>query len=427
MGSLIQLLFSSVTGIICEKIVAAGTAVLSNHFFATVYGPRLFGELQFVLSLSMVIGSVAMVFSAESVAPVLGRHLRLRHLVFHRIFRFRLASALGVLLMFGVVAWATMDRTNAEFSLVAGMLLMVEPFSIGTLMAYAERRPWVVTRARTLASCTRVLWLLAASQLSAGAIVAAMAWPIEGWISSVGSFFRYRKLALRPPGSFRGDSAVKRALFMRGIKIWPAIIVSVMILRLDRILLGMLLSKADLGIYSAAASLVEQWNSVGTALALALAPSMVFVARNEGQLRANAARLALYLGLLGCLAFVGCVAIGHAVFVMIYGKGFEAGVPVMIFATGCAIVSFGDSGMTTCLIAARRYRLILIKQGVTLAAMLAALFLVPRSLIMYAPSAATALALAIFWFVLYGRNARRAGKRMDAAASLAQSNGTAVK
>ncbi|SED09581.1 Membrane protein involved in the export of O-antigen and teichoic acid [Burkholderia sp. WP9] len=415
MKSIWRLLLSSITGVACEKLVGAAAAIAGNHLFANFYGPRLFGELQFALSLSSVVGSIALVFSAQAVAPMLGKSLRLRHLVFYRTFRLRLSSTLSVMLLFAVGACLIMNRTSAEFAVVAAMLLIVEPFAVGTLMAYAERRPWTATRARTLASGVRVLWLYAAAHVSAGAVVASVAWPIEACIATLGPFYRYRKLAFRAPKSLRGDSAVKQELLVRGVKFWPAIAVGVLILRLDRILLSVLMSKADLGIYSAAASLVEQWNSVGAALALALAPSMVFIARNEAQLRAKALRLALYLVLLAVFAFICSLAVGHAAFLMIYGESFKAGAPVMIFSTGCSIVVFADAGLTTWLIAARRYQMILAKQGLTLGAILASPFVVPHAAVMYAPATATALAMAIFWCAVHGRNAYRASRLSTAA------------
>jgi O-antigen/teichoic acid export membrane protein len=413
--SISRLLLSSITGVACEKLVGAAAAIAGNHLFANIYGPRLFGELQFALSLSSVIGSIALVFSAQAVAPMLGKHLRLRHLVFYRTFRLRLTSTLSVMLLFAVGACLIMNHTSAEFAVVGATMLIVEPFAVGTLMAYAERRPWTVTRARTLASGVRVLWLYAAAHLSAGAVIASMAWPIEACIAVLGPFCRYRKLALQAPKSLRGDGVVKQELLVRGVKFWPAIAAGVLILRLDRILLAMLMSKADLGIYSAAASLVEQWNSVGAALALALAPSMVFMARNEVQLSAKALRLAGYLALLAVFAFIFSLAVGHAAFLMIYGESFKAGAPVMIFATGCSIVVFADAGLTTWLIAARRYRLILAKQGMTLGAILVSPFVVPHAAVMYAPATATAMAMAMFWCTIYGRRTYRASRRSAAA------------
>ncbi|WP_206998896.1 lipopolysaccharide biosynthesis protein [Trinickia mobilis] len=410
MKSFGRLLLSSVAGLVCEKLVGAIASVASNHLFTSVYGARLFGELQFALSLAYVVGGVAMVFSSDAVAPILGKHPRLRHLVLYRAFRLRLVSTLVVMLVFVSLAWALMTQASADFTLVAAMLLIAEPLSLGGLMAYSEKRPWVVTRAKTLASSARVLWLLATAHLSAGAVIASFAWPIEGFIATAGPLSRYFKLAFRAPKSFLGDETLTRAIVTRGVKFWPAMAVSMLTVKLDRILLAALMSKTDLGIYSAAAALVEQWNWVGVALALALAPSMVFGARNETELRAKALKLSFSLGLLATFGFIGSVAIGREAFLKIYGASFEAGAPVMIFATGCSIVTFADAGLSTWLIAGRRYLLILIKQGLTVAAIAASPFLVPQEAIMFAPPAATALAIVLFWCGVYGWPLTRASK-----------------
>ncbi|MCA8488918.1 hypothetical protein [Burkholderia arboris] len=403
MNAFVRLLFSSFAGVVCEKIIGALAAIASNHLFANIYGARLFGELQFALSLAYVIGSVALIFGAQVIQPILGKHPRLRHMVVYRAFRLRLTLTLAVMLLFmGVVVIVMRPSSVSELTLIAAFALIVEPIALGSLMAYAESKPWVITRARAYASCVRVLWLYVAAHASMGVIVAAFAWPLEACVAAAAPFSRYRALALKSPKSFRGSAAVTKALVVRGLRIWPAIAASVLVLRMDRLLLGVLVSKADLGIYASAASLVEQWNSVGTTLALALAPSMVFSARTESLVRAKALKLGLYLGLVGCVAWVGSYFVGRKVFLMIYGPAFVQGVPIMIYATGCAIATFVDAGLSTWLLAVRRYRLIMIKQVLIVAAIVAAPFVMPRTLVMYAPSTGIAVSLVAFWCVVLG-------------------------
>jgi O-antigen/teichoic acid export membrane protein len=402
-NSFLQLLFSSFSGVVTEKVVGALAAIASNHLFANIYGARLFGELQFALSLAYVVGSVALIFGAPVIAPIFGKHRRLRHMVFYHTFRLRLILSLAVMLVFmGIVALAMPASSATALTLIAALVLTVEPLALGSVMAYAETKPWVITRAKAYASGVRVLWLLAAAHASMGAVIASFAWPLEACVAAVAPFSRYRTLAFNSPRQHLGNAVITRTLVVRGLKIWPAIAASVIVLRMDRLLLGVLMSKADLGIYAAAASLVEQWNSVGTTLALALAPSMVYVARNEAQLRARSLKLASWLAMVGVVAAVACVFLGERVFLIVYGPQFVAGVPVMIYATFCAIATFADAGLSAWLVAARRYRLIVTKQAVTVAAIAIAPFLMPRSLMMYSPATGTAVSLVLFWAITFG-------------------------
>jgi len=400
------LLFSSLSGVVCEKAIGALAAVASNHLFATLYGARFFGELQFALSLAYVVSSAALIFSAQAVSPIFGRHPRLRHLVFYRAFRLRLGSTLSVTLLFLVIVALLTQSSNNALMLVAGLVMLCEPIALGSLMAYAETKPWVITRAKAYASGVRVLWLLGAAHASVGAVIASFAWPLEAYVAAAAPFTRYRTLAFNRPPSLHGSETVKRTLIVRGLRMWPAIAASVLVLRMDRLLLGTLMSKTDLGIYAAAASLVEQWNSVGTTLALALAPAMVFVARGEDQLRSKAIKLSAYLAVIAAVALVGSLFVGRTVFLVIYGPAFEAGIPVMIFGTACSIATFVDAGLTTWLIAARRYRLMTIKLLVTIAAIGVAPFVMPTALMMYAPAVGTALSIVLFWAAVFGQGQR---------------------
>lgn len=406
MKSFKTLLFSSLSGVVCEKAIGALAAVASNHLFATLYGAHFFGELQFALSLAYVVSSAALIFSAQAVAPIFGRHPRLRHLVFYRAFRLRLGSTLSVTLLFLVVVGFLMQSSGSALMLIAGLVMLCEPIALGSLMAYAETKPWVITRAKAYASGVRVLWLLGAAHASVGAVVASFAWPLEAYVAAAAPFSRYRSLAFNRPPSLHGSDTVKRTLIVRGLRMWPAIAASVLVLRMDRLLLGTLMSKTDLGIYAAAASLVEQWNSVGTTLALALAPAMVFVARGEDELRRKAIKLSAYLAVIAAVALIGSLFVGRTVFLLIYGPTFEAGVPVMIVGTGCSVATFVDAGLTTWLIAARRYRLMTAKLIVTIAAIGVAPFVMPSTLMMYAPAVGTALSIVLFWAVVFGQGQR---------------------
>ncbi len=404
------LLFSSLSGVVCEKAIGALAAVASNHLFATLYGAHFFGELQFALSLAYVVSSAALIFSAQAVSPIFGRHPRLRHLVFYRTFRLRLGSTLGVTLLFLIVVALLTQSSSGALMLIAGLVMLCEPVALGSLMAYAETKPWVITRAKAYASGIRVLWLLGAAHASVGAVVASFAWPLEAYVAAAAPFSRYRTLAFNRPRSLHGSDTVTRTLIVRGLRIWPAIAASVLVLRMDRLLLGTLMSKTDLGIYSAAASLVEQWNSVGTTLALALAPAMVFVARGEDQLRNKAIKLSAYLAAIAVVALVGSLFLGRPVFLLIYGHAFEAGIPVMIFGTACSIVTFVDAGLTTWLVAARRYRLMTVKLIVTIVAIGSSPFVMPTALMMYAPAAATAMSIVVFWVAVFGQGQRIKGR-----------------
>jgi O-antigen/teichoic acid export membrane protein len=399
------LLFSSLSGVVCEKGIGALAAVASNHLFATLYGAQFFGELQFALSLAYVVSSAALIFSAQAVSPIFGRHPRLRHLVFYRAFRLRLGSTLSVTLLFLLVVALLTESSNNALMLIAGLVMLCEPIALGSLMAYAETKPWVITRAKAYASGVRVLWLLGAAHASVGAVIASFAWPLEAYVAAAAPFSRYRTLAFNRPPSLHGSDTIKRTLIVRGLRMWPAIAASVLVLRMDRLLLGTLMSKADLGIYAAAASLVEQWNSVGTTLALALAPTMVFAARGDEQLR-KALKLSAYLAVIAAIALVGSLFVGRTVFLLIYGPAFQAGIPVMIFGTACSIATFVDAGLTTWLIGARHYRLMTIKLLVTIAAIGVAPFVMPTALMMYSPAVGTALSIILFWAAVFGQGQR---------------------
>jgi O-antigen/teichoic acid export membrane protein len=225
-------------------------------------------------------------------------------------------------------------------------------------------------------------------------------------VAAAAPFSRYRALAFHRPPSLHGSETVKRTLILRGLRMWPAIAATVLVLRMDRLLLGTLMSKTDLGIYAAAASLVEQWNSVGTTLALALAPVMVFVARGDDELRRKAIKLSAYLAMIAVVALIGSLFVGRAVFLVIYGPAFEAGVPVMIFGTACSIATFVDAGLTTWLIAARHYRLMTVKLIVTIVAIGVSPFVMPSALMMYAPATGTAVSIVLFWAAVFGQGQR---------------------
>ncbi|QCP54118.1 hypothetical protein FAZ95_34600 [Trinickia violacea] len=386
-------------------------AFASNYLFARMYGAALFGELQYALSLAYIVGSAALIFSAQSVSPILGRHTLLRHLVFYSAFRLRLSVTVLVFVIFSGIVLLIIRPHSLELTLIAGLAMFAEPISLGALMAYVDSRPWIVTRAKAYASSARVIWLYLAAHASLGAAVASIAWPIEACVAAAAPFFRYRALAIAEPRHLRNSDAVKRILIARGLKLWPAIAAGIFLLRIDRILLGSLISKAELGVYAAAASLVEQWNMMGATLALALAPKLVFGMRSGAEIRRGALMLGTYLAALAVAGSIGNFFIGRYVFLAIYGHAFESGISILNVAMFCSVVVFADSGFSAWLFAAKQYRMLLIKQILTVMAIVVSPFLFPRSYIQYSPSIGSAASLALFWLVLIVKTHSRAVKK----------------
>ncbi|MBN3820457.1 oligosaccharide flippase family protein, partial [Paraburkholderia sp. Se-20369] len=134
---------------------------------------------------------------------------------------------------------------------------------------------------------------------------------------------------------------VERPLFKHfataGTVFWLGLICMYLFLKLDRLMLERHVSFADLGRYSAAQQLNENWITLALMLAQTIAPAFVYRVQDVARLRRNIVRLlAMTAGLMAAGALV-LDAAAPLIVGKVFGPGYEASVDIFRWAVWLSV------------------------------------------------------------------------------------------
>jgi PST family polysaccharide transporter len=284
-----------------ERLTQIAVAIVISGLLARYFGPDVFGKWQYANTLLLVLSPITWVCGAEILVPtIVARDPRQLGTVLGSAFVLRIGvSALALVLTWGGIAAGLTDPlVGAMLAGLAVTMLFREPF-VGVINAWLQSltfsRPQLLTSMTTAilkAALVFVLVRAAASPARFGWLWAAEAAAIGGVLLLYYMRRHGGKLG------WRFDPALFRHFASAGTVFWFGLICMYLFLKLDRLMLAHHLSFADLGRYSAAQQLNENWITLALMLAQTLAPAFVYRVQDSALLRRNVLRLIAMTALL---------------------------------------------------------------------------------------------------------------------------------
>lgn len=306
-----------------ERVMRMILGVIVGVQVAVYLGPESYGLLSYALALVTVFGVAArlglnrivvreLVGRLEDGPRILGTTLVLR-------------AGAGLAMWAAVIAASfaadPVDRTSIALVAVVGATIPLQALEAIELRFEAEVATRGMVLARTIAlvlvSVARLVMVVQQAPLIAFAWAACC----ETLVIGVGFVVAHRARGLRI-STWRFRPELARAMLLES---WPEIVAGVatlLIMRLDVLLLGQLATSADVGVYAAAARLSEIWYFAPVVIVGSTFPALV-EARSRDPVRYRK-RLQQLLSAL--------VALGYAV-----------AIPTTIVATPLVTLLFGDA------------------------------------------------------------------------------------
>jgi len=330
--------------LLAEKAVRWAAALIVGVWLARYLGPTSYGQLGYALALAGLWGGLATLGVDNLVVRELVRQPEERRAILATALGLRLIG--GGLAAIGAIATAWFLRGSGDLAVILTALT-----SLGVLWAVgetfdgwfqAELRADLAVRARTLAlllvTAGRIALILAHASVVAFAALAAL----ETLLAAIALAWAARRAGVPVPRPQLAGAWTGRLLR----ECWPNIIANLAVMaymRLDRVLLGELADERSVGLYSAAASLVEVWYVVPIALVTSATPLFTRL-RTEDPARypADLARFARLLAGLGLAMALPLTLAAPWVLPLLFGEAFRAAVPVlMILPWGLVLIGLG--------------------------------------------------------------------------------------
>ncbi|WP_042301533.1 oligosaccharide flippase family protein [Paraburkholderia kururiensis] len=332
--------FANIVWLGLERVTQIAVAIVISGVLARYFGPDVFGKWQYANTLLLVLAPLTWVCGAEILVPtIVARPPAQLGTVIGSAFALRLSvSALALVLTWaGIAAGATDPLVGAMLAGLAVTMLFREPF-IGVINAWLQSmtfsRPQLMASMVTAIAKAALVWLLV--RMAAEPSRFGWLWALES--AAIGAvllvYYRHRH------GGRLGwhvDRGLFRHFATAGTVFWLGLICMYLFLKLDRLMLERAISFADLGRYSAAQQLNENWIALALMLAQTIAPAFVYRVQDVGQLRRNMRRL---FGLTALLMLSGALVLDLlAGFIIshVFGPGYEEATSIFRWAVWLSV------------------------------------------------------------------------------------------
>ena len=277
-----------------ERLTQIAVAIAISGLLARYFGPDVFGKWQYANTLLLVLSPITWVCGAEILVPtIVNRPPGQLGTVLGSAFVLRMgvSAAALVLTWIGIAAGFTDPLVGAMLAGLAVTMLFREPF-VGVINAWLQSmtysKPQLLTSMLTAVAKAALVYMLvraAASPARFGWLWALEAAAIGGILLLYYMHRHGGKLG------WHIDRSLLRHFASAGTVFWLGLICMYLFLKLDRLMLERHISFADLGRYSAAQQLNENWITLALMLAQTIAPAFVYRVHDAVQLKRNVGRL----------------------------------------------------------------------------------------------------------------------------------------
>jgi PST family polysaccharide transporter len=314
-----------------ERLTQIAVAIVIGGLLARYFGPDVFGKWQYANTLLLVLAPITWVCGAEILVPtIVQRGEAELGTVLGSAFALRISiSALALAATWaGIAAGLTDPVVGAMLAGLAVTMLFREPF-IGVINSWLQSqtysKPQLVASMATALAKMALVYLFVRMALTAPRF--AWLWALESAVIGAVLLGYY---ANRHGGKlgWRVERGLLRHFASAGTVFWVGLVCMYLFLKLDRLMLERAISFADLGRYSAAQQINENWIALALMLAQTIAPAFIYRVHDPERLMRNVVRLMLLAALVMIAGALVLDALAPFVITRVFGPDYVGAIPI---------------------------------------------------------------------------------------------------
>ena len=323
-----------------ERLTQITVAIVISGLLARYLGPDAFGKWQYANTLLLVIAPITWVCGAEILVPtIVDKPPAQTGAVLGSAFVLRMGvSVIALLLTWTWIAAGGADPlVGAMLAGLAVTLLFREPF-IGVINAWLQSMTY--SKPQLIASMTTAIvkaaLVYALVRMAAGAATFGWLWALEAAAIAGALVFYYMR---RHGGTlgWRFDRALFRHFASAGTVFWIGLICMYLFLKLDRLMLAHRVSFAELGLYSAAQQLNENWIALALMLSQTIAPAFVYRVTETARLKRNLLRLFAMTAVLMIAGAAVLDALAGFIIARVFGPNYASAADIFRWAVWLSV------------------------------------------------------------------------------------------
>lgn len=282
-GSTLRLVIANAGWLFCLRLLRVAFAFFVGVWTARYLGPTLWGQLNYAIALVVLFGPITRLGLENVVVHELVRRPGDRDEILGTAFALRaIGGVLSFALALGAVALLRPgDSTSLLLVAIVAFGMVFQAYDVIDIFFQSETNLKYPVNAKSaalaLANALKIVFILLGAPLPWFAGAAA----IEVVAGAAGLLVAYRLRGLEAR-AFRWSAEEARRLFAMG---WPLILsgtFAVIYFKIDQVMLGQMISQAEVGIYATAARISEMWYFVPVAISTAVFPVLIRSRQEEG-------------------------------------------------------------------------------------------------------------------------------------------------
>jgi PST family polysaccharide transporter len=332
--------FANIVWLGLERVTQIAVAILISGMLARYFGPDTFGKWQYANTLLLVLSPITWVCGAEILVPtIVNRPPAQLGTVLGSAFALRISVSAGALLItwIGIAAGLTDPLVGAMLAGLAVTMLFREPF-VGVINSWLQSmtysKPQLLTSMSTAIVKAGLVYLLVRAATTPARF--GWLWALES--AAIGAVLL--AYYIRRHGGKLGwhvDRSLFRHFASAGTVFWLGLICMYLFLKLDRLMLERAISFADLGRYSAAQQLNENWITLALMLAQTIAPAFVYRVQEPAHLRRNMWRLTAMTAALMIGGAIVLDLLAGIIIRRVFGAAYEGAIEIFRWAVWLSV------------------------------------------------------------------------------------------
>lgn len=345
-----------------EKLITVALIFYSEGMIARLLTPEAYGQWIYSVNFILLLSSLALVIGSEISVVSLARNKSIYKEIISGTFLVRLLFS--IIAMLAAILYAkffTNDVLIKEFIYILSLyLLLAEPFGVITNYFQANVKILPVTIIRISGLFIRVLVIYIFFNYYRDVMPLL---PLSRVLEIIVIVCSLQCLFFVCKSNFKFiiNLHVIRILFLRGIKLWPALIFMYLFQRLDRFYIEYYFSFDVLGQYGIAVQLMEQGFLLLGIVVQSISPKLIYLKASQNEIRGNLLKLLIVIFLVSVIFLIlGYILIPYFIF-FVYGDNYSLASDIskgMLFA----MIFFGiDTVITQYLYREKKSLYILLK------------------------------------------------------------------
>lgn len=327
-----------------ERALQILIALFLNIIVARYLGIEQFGLLQVGLSSVAVFSSIGLLCSAEVVSPLYSQNKRKYIYIFEQVFVIRILLSLIAIFGFSIYIYITHpENLFLMLCLMIGILFQ-EPFNTFGLYFQVEGKQNILSKIRLYGVFLKFLLIVIFIFFGIDFGMFGIPYLFEYIFVAILLLIFFRKI--KGKMAFFFDMDIIKKLLSSGFVFGVGIASMVAMQKSDRIVLSILDKDMELGIYSAAIQIAENWFFLSTMLVQAIVSKNIYQLSNK-KANENIVKISLIFLLVTFFAAVIGFFFAEPIMGFLYGYQFEEAGYYLSFLLFVAIFVFADAIFST--------------------------------------------------------------------------------